>query len=435
MPEDKIKTDVLIAGTGVAGLCCALNLPADMRVLMLSKAKADESDSFLAQGGICMLRGEEDFAAYFEDTMRAGHYENDPDAVRLMLASSQDMISELVENGVQFARDGEGNFRFTREGGHSRPRILFHDDVTGREITSKLLARVRERKNVRILEQAELVDLICTLGRGGVCGGGVVRSVADGRLTDVYAKFTLLATGGVGGLFENSTNYRHLTGDALAIAMKNGVEVEHLNYVQIHPTTFYSEKHGRRFLISESVRGEGAVLLDKNGERFCNELLPRDIVTGEIRAQMKKDGTKHVWLDMRPVGEATVCEHFPTIRARCLKEGYDVLEEPIPVVPAQHYFMGGIKVDLDGNTSMDRLYAAGETACNGVHGKNRLASNSLLESLIWAKRAAAEMARRRGEYDAEVTAPDHGAYENYRALKQEYAKMIREEAEREECFD
>ncbi len=435
MPEDKIKTDVLIAGTGVAGLCCALNLPADMRVLMLSKAKADESDSFLAQGGICMLRGEEDFAAYFEDTMRAGHYENDPDAVRLMLASSQDMISELVENGVQFARDGEGNFRFTREGGHSRPRILFHDDVTGREITSKLLARVRERKNVRILEQAELVDLICTRGRGGVCGGGVVRSVADGRLTDVYAKFTLLATGGVGGLFENSTNYRHLTGDALAIAMKNGVEVEHLNYVQIHPTTFYSEKHGRRFLISESVRGEGAVLLDKNGERFCNELLPRDIVTGEIRAQMKKDGTKHVWLDMRPVGEATVCEHFPTIRARCLKEGYDVLEEPIPVVPAQHYFMGGIKVDLDGNTSMDRLYAAGETACNGVHGKNRLASNSLLESLIWAKRAAAEMARRRGEYDAEVTAPDHGAYENYRALKQEYAKMIREEAEREECFD
>ena len=435
MPEDKIKTDVLIAGTGVAGLCCALNLPADMRVLMLSKAKADESDSFLAQGGICMLRGEEDFAAYFEDTMRAGHYENDPDAVRLMLASSQDMISELVGNGVQFARDGEGNFRFTREGGHSRPRILFHDDVTGREITSKLLARVRERKNVRILEQAELVDLICTRGRGGVCGGGMVRSVADGRLTDVYAKFTLLATGGVGGLFENSTNYRHLTGDALAIAMKNGVEVEHLNYVQIHPTTFYSEKHGRRFLISESVRGEGAVLLDKNGERFCNELLPRDIVTGEIRAQMKKDGTKHVWLDMRPVGEATVCEHFPTIRARCLKEGYDVLEEPIPVVPAQHYFMGGIKVDLDGNTSMDRLYAAGETACNGVHGKNRLASNSLLESLIWAKRAAAEMARRRGEYDAEVTAPDHGAYENYRALKQEYAKMIREEAEREECFD
>ena len=435
MPEDKINTAVLIAGTGVAGLCCALNLPADMRVLMLSKAKADESDSFLAQGGICMLRGEEDFAAYFEDTMRAGHYENDPDAVRLMLASSQDMISELVENGVQFARDGEGNFRFTREGGHSRPRILFHDDVTGREITSKLLARVRERKNVRIIEQAELVDLICTRGRGGVCGGGVVRSVADGRLTDVYAKFTLLATGGVGGLFENSTNYRHLTGDALAIAMKNGVEVEHLNYVQIHPTTFYSEKHGRRFLISESVRGEGAVLLDKNGERFCNELLPRDIVTGEIRAQMKKDGTKHVWLDMRPVGEATVCEHFPTIRARCLKEGYDVLEEPIPVVPAQHYFMGGIKVDLDGNTSMDRLYAAGETACNGVHGKNRLASNSLLESLIWAKRAAAEMARRRGEYDAEVTAPDHGAYENYRALKQEYAKMIREEAEREECFD
>ena len=424
--------DVLIAGTGVAGLCCALNLPRDAKVLMLSKAAADESDSFLAQGGICMLRGAEDYDGYFEDTMRAGHYENNEAAVRQMILSSPAMIAELVADGVQFARDEEGNFRFTREGGHSRPRILFHDDITGKEITRKLLALARTRENIVIREYTELVDIVC---RDNECFGGVVRDVKTGELGTVYAKFTLLATGGEGGSYEPPTNHRHLPGDALAIALKNGIEVEHLDYVQIHPTTFYSEKHGRRFLISESVRGEGAVLLDKNGNRFCNELLPRDIVTGEIRAQMKKDGTKYVWLDMRPVGEKTILEHFPTIRRRCLHEGYDVLKQPIPVVPAQHYFMGGVKVDLDANTSMKRLYAAGETACNGVHGKNRLASNSLLESLIWAKRAAVQMTKKLADVSLKMPQTDLSAYADYTGMKKKYAKMIREEAEREECCD
>lgn len=425
------KYDVLIAGTGVAGLCCALNLPRDMCVLMLTKAAADESDSFLAQGGICMLRGEEDFRGYFDDTLRAGHYENDAAAVEQMIRLSPSMIAELVEDGVEFARDEEGNFRFTREGGHSRPRILFHDDVTGKEITSKLLALVRALPNVEIREHTELVDIIA---EGNECFGGVVRS-EDGKLTDVYADFTLLATGGVGGLYENSTNFRHLTGDSLAIALQNGVEVEHLDYVQIHPTTFYSEKQGRRFLISESVRGEGAVLLDGEGKRFCNELMPRDVVTGDIRAQMKKEGSKFVRLDMRPVGEKTIREHFPTICAHCLEEGYDVLKEPIPVVPAQHYFMGGIKVDLDGKTSMKRLYSAGETACNGVHGKNRLASNSLLESLIWAERAAKSMAAKRADVLTKMPVPAHKMYEDYAKLKKKYAQIIREEAEREATID
>ena len=425
------KYDVLIAGTGVAGLCCALNLPRDMCVLMLTKAAADESDSFLAQGGICMLRGEEDFRGYFDDTLRAGHYENDAAAVEQMIRLSPSMIAELVEDGVEFARDEEGNFRFTREGGHSRPRILFHDDVTGKEITSKLLALVRALPNIEIREHTELIDIIA---EGNECFGGVVRS-EDGKLTDVYADFTLLATGGVGGLYENSTNFRHLTGDSLAIALQNGVEVEHLDYVQIHPTTFYSEKQGRRFLISESVRGEGAVLLDGEGKRFCNELMPRDVVTGDIRAQMKKEGSKFVRLDMRPVGEKTIREHFPTICAHCLEEGYDVLKEPIPVVPAQHYFMGGVKVDLDGKTSMKRLYSAGETACNGVHGKNRLASNSLLESLIWAERAAKSMAAKRADVLTKMPVPAHKMYEDYAKLKKKYAQIIREEAEREATID
>ena len=424
--------NVLIAGTGAAGLCCALNLPAEMRVLLLTKARADESDSFLAQGGICMLRGKEDYFGYFEDTVRAGHYENDPAAVRLMIESSPAMIEELVGYGVQFARDENGNFRFTREGGHRRPRILFHGDETGREITKTLLAAVRLLPNVTIRENAELVDI---LAEGNECFGGVVRDCATGETEDVHADFTLLATGGVGGLYENSTNFRHLTGDALALALAHGVQVEHLNYVQIHPTTFYSEEEGRRFLISESVRGEGAVLLGKNGSRFCNELMPRDVVTGEIRQQMEKDGTKFVWLDMRPVGKETLEEHFPTICAHCREKGFDVLKEPIPVVPAQHYFMGGVKVDLDGKTSMRRLYAAGETACNGVHGRNRLASNSLLESLIWAERAAKSMAQLRGLRIERFPVSDKSVYADYTALKKRYAESIREEAEREEWCD
>ena len=424
--------NVLIAGTGAAGLCCALNLPAEMRVLLLTKARADESDSFLAQGGICMLRGKEDYFGYFEDTVRAGHYENDPAAVRLMIESSPAMIEELVGYGVQFARDENGNFRFTREGGHRRPRILFHGDETGREITKTLLAAVRLLPNVTIRENAELVDI---LAEGNECFGGVVRDCATGETEDVHADFTLLATGGVGGLYENSTNFRHLTGDALAVALAHGVQVEHLNYVQIHPTTFYSEEEGRRFLISESVRGEGAVLLGKNGSRFCNELMPRDVVTGEIRQQMEKDGTKFVWLDMRPVGKETLEEHFPTICAHCREKGFDVLKEPIPVVPAQHYFMGGVKVDLDGRTSMRRLYAAGETACNGVHGRNRLASNSLLESLIWAERAAKSMAQLRGLRIERFPVSDKSVYADYAALKKRYAESIREEAEREEWCD
>ena len=424
------RYDALIAGTGAAGLCCALNLPRTARVLLITKDAADRSDSFLAQGGICMLRGEGDFAGYFEDTMRAGHYENDEAAVRQMIERSPAMIEELVGCGVRFARDEAGNFRFTREGGHSRPRILFHGDETGKEITSHLLAAARARDNLTIREYTEILDVI--VGPEGCCGG-VLRDIPSGEVFPVYADATLLATGGVGGLFRHSTNYRHLTGDALGIALRRGIAVEHLDYVQIHPTTLYSAKPGRRFLISESVRGEGAVLLDKAGARFCNELMPRDIVTGDIRAQMRKDGTDHVWLDMRPVGERTLREHFPTIFARCRAEGYDPLQDPVPVVPAQHYFMGGVRVDLCGRTSMPRLFAAGETACNGVHGKNRLASNSLLESLIWAERAAQVMA---GSDKLKTFPPiDAADYADVAALRAEDAKMIRDEAEREATID
>lgn len=376
--------DVVIVGTGAAGLYCALNLPARLRVLMLTKKKADESDSFLAQGGICMLRGEEDYAPYFEDTMRAGHYENRGETVDLMLRSSNGVIRDLLRRGVCFAREADGTLAFTREGAHSKPRILFHEDETGKEITRTLLDQARALPNVEIRENTAMLDLISD---GEVCGG-VIACGPDGAVSEMRASCVVLACGGLGGLYKNSTNFPHITGDALAIAKKWNVKLEHLDYIQIHPTTLYSKKPGRRFLISESVRGEGALLYGKDGKRFTDELQPRDVVTAAINRQMEKDGTDFVWEDLRPIGERTIKEHFPNIYRHCLEEGMDVLKEPIPVVPAQHYFMGGIWADLSGRTSMPGLYAVGETGCNGVHGKNRLASNSLLESLVFSQRAA-----------------------------------------------
>ena len=379
----EIKTDVVIVGTGVGGAFSALNLPEDKQILMITKSDLESSDSFLAQGGICVLRDDEDYEGYFEDTMRAGHYENRKESVDIMIRSSQEIIHDLIEYGVDFAKK-DGNLAFTREGAHSRPRILFHEDITGKEITSKLLMHVKKRKNVQIHEYTTMTDIIV---KNGKCAG-ILAKTADGEEMKIYAQDTIFASGGIGGRYQHSTNLPHLTGDALDISRKHGIRLEHLDYVQIHPTTLYSSKPGRRFLISESVRGEGAVLYNKDGERFVNELLPRDVVTKAIREQMEKDGTDHVWLSMENIDKNTILEHFPNICERCLEEGYDVTKEWIPVVPAQHYFMGGIWVDSDSRTSMEHLYAVGETSCNGVHGANRLASNSLLESLVFAKRAA-----------------------------------------------
>ena len=340
--------DVIIVGTGAAGLYCALNLPERKKILIITKDQSDQSDSFLAQGGICMLRGEDDYDDYFEDTMRAGHYENNPKAVELMIRSSNSIIRDLLNRHVDFARKADGGLDFTREGAHSRPRILFHKDITGKEITQTLLNEVKQLENVDIAEYMTMVDLI---SRDNICGG-VIAMNRNNEVFPVYAEHVVLACGGLGGLFHNSTNYPHISGDGIGIAMKHHVELEHLDYIQIHPTTLYSQKPGRRFLISESVRGEGALLYDKNGQRFTNELQPRDLLTQAITIQMEKDGTDFVWEDMRPLGEKTILEHFPNIFQKCMEEGFDPRKEPIPVVPAQHYFMGGISVNLASRTSM-----------------------------------------------------------------------------------
>lgn len=425
----KDNYDVIIVGTGAAGLYAALSLPRELSILLVTKDRAENSDSYLAQGGICMLLDDNDYDSYFEDTMKAGRYENRKESVDIMLRSSQAIINSLEEYGVEFEKDENGNFSFTREGGHSTFRILHHDDVTGKEITTKLLMNVRKLSNATLVEYTTMIDII---SRDNEAKGIVIRD-SENRTVPIYCKKLILATGGIGGLFKNSTNFKHITGDSFAIALKHGIELENINYIQIHPTVFYSEKEGRRFLISESVRGEGAILLDKNGERFTDELQPRDVVTGEILKQMKKDGTKHVMLSIKEkMTSEEIAERFPNIYDHCLEEGYDLGKQAIPVVPAQHYLMGGIHTDKNGKTTMDNLYAAGETACNGVHGANRLASNSLLESLVFAERAAAEISSQINDVEIERIPVDVNAYGTMEELKEENKKIILEEIKRKD---
>ena len=423
------KYDVVIVGSGVAGLFCALSLPQDKKILCISKDALEGCDSFLAQGGICMLRDADDYDAYFEDTMRAGHYENREESVEIMIKSSQDVIGDLVEFGVEFEKK-DGQFVFTKEGAHSNNRILFHADITGKEITSKLLARAKERENITLMAHTTMVDWVC---QDNVCYGIVVADM-DGKTTAIQADVTVLACGGLGGVYQHSTNYRHISGDALALAMYHNVRLENCDYVQIHPTTLYTKQGGRSFLISESVRGEGAVLRDKDGNRFTDELQPRDVVSKAIFDKMKEQGTDHVWLDFSPIPKEEILNHFPNIYQRCKEAGYDPLTDYVPVVPAQHYFMGGIYVDKDSKTTMEQLYAVGETSCNGVHGRNRLASNSLLESLVFAKRAAHDIAntdsfKKPVDFDNLV---NMDGYEDLPSIMEYYHAMVMGEIEKEE---
>ena len=376
--------DVLVVGSGVAGLYCALNLRKDLDVMVVSKDKLDCTNTYLAQGGISVARDMEDVPLFIEDTLRAGQYKNDLQAVKVLTRESIENVDSLVALGLDVDKDEDGNWDYTKEGAHCVNRIIHTQDNTGENVAKTLIKNTLSRSNIRVYEDTFLADIIV---KNNKCIGAIL--LKNGKQINVFAKNVVLACGGIGGLYKNSTSQRILRGDGLAIALRHDIELKDINYIQIHPTAFYDgSTDERRFLISESVRGEGGKLYNINGERFVDELLPRDVVSQAIFKEMKKTNSSYVLLDISFLDEDYLKSRFSTIYNKCLERGTDITKEPIKVSPAQHYFMGGIKVGLNGETSMDNLYAVGETACTGIHGANRLASNSLLEGLVFSKRAA-----------------------------------------------
>lgn len=376
--------DVLIVGSGVSGLYCGLNLRKDLDVLVVCKDKISCSNTYLAQGGISVARGLDDISLFIEDTLKAGKYKNNLGAVKVLASESMENINKLIDMGLEFDKNEDESLNFTKEGAHSINRIVHTKDNTGESTAKILIDKVRQKRNINVYEDTYFIDIIEDEGK---CIGAIL--LKENEQINVYAKAVILATGGIGGLYNNSTNQRILTGDGIATAIRHNVSLKDLNYIQIHPTAFYEEEENqRRFLISESLRGEGGILTNIHGERFINELLPRDVVSKAVYEQIRETEVPYVNLDIRFLGEEYIKNRFSTIYNECLKRGTNITKECIKVSPAQHFFMGGIEVNLDSKTSMDNLYAVGEASCTGVHGANRLASNSLLEGLVFSRRAA-----------------------------------------------
>ena len=376
--------DVLIVGTGIAGLYTALNLRVDIRTLMITKNSFRDCNSYLAQGGISTSLGLFDEENYFNDTVKAGNYHNDTKAVKLLIKNSIENINTLIKLGVPFDKTKE-KLNYTREGGHSEFRIVHVKDETGKSVTETLLNIVSKKRNITMLENTALIDLIC---KDNTCYGGILRD--SHRTYKVNSKFTILATGGIGGIFNSTTNVEYLTGDGLNISLKHNIEIKDMEYLQLHPTVLYEpDVKGKKLLLSESLRGEGGIIVNQNKEVFINPLLPRDIVSTSILNEISKTPTNpYVYLDMTKKSKEFLMYRFPFLYNECLKRGYKMDKDLIPIAPAHHYCMGGIKVDLFSRTSMNNLYAVGEASCTGVHGSNRLASNSLLEALVFAKQAS-----------------------------------------------
>lgn len=381
-----LYADVVIVGSGISGLYAALNFPSNTNIILITKNKLEESNSYLAQGGISVAKNLSDIPLYIKDTIKAGKYENDITAVSTLVNESRENIDNLISLGVNFD-NLNGELLYTKEAAHSTNRILHVKDETGKYIMKTLCAEARKRNNITIYEHTYCADII---KKDNSCVGIV--ALGPNIQYNIFSKISILATGGIGGLFKNSTNKRHITADGICIANKNNIETENLDYIQFHPTALYlKEFNHRALLISESLRGEGGVLINAKGERFVDELLPRDVVTHAIYNELSKSNSSHVYLSLKNLDKEYIRNRFPFIFSECLKHGIDITRDPIPVCPAQHYFMGGIKVDINSRTSLKNLYAVGECSCTGVHGANRLASNSLLEGIVFAKRAVIDI--------------------------------------------
>ncbi len=382
------KYDVIIVGSGVSGLYAALNLNKNLRVLMLSKKELTLCNSALAQGGVAAVMDKKDdsYELHIKDTLIAGGYKNDMDNLKILVEQGPTDVKNLLKYGVEFDRKEDGSIDLTLEGGHSRHRIAHHKDSTGYEIVKSLIDGVKKLENVDILENRHLVGLEKS-------GEDFYVTVLHGDCWSYYTtKAIILATGGIGRIYDFTTNSAIATGDGIQFAYNLGAEIKHLNYIQFHPTAFADRENRECFLVSEAVRGEGAYLLNGNKERFMHkyeperkELAPRDVVSKCMMAEQKAIGSDEFFLDISYKDSEFVKKRFPMIYERVLEKGYDMTKEPIPIYPCQHYLMGGITVDGNGATTVKGLYAAGECAHTGVHGINRLASNSLLEALVFSR--------------------------------------------------
>lgn len=388
--------DVVIVGTGVAGLYAALQFSEEYKVLLLAKRELTLSNSSLAQGGVAAVldKNNDNYKLHIADTLIAGKYKNNLSAVEKLVTEGPEDVLKLKELGVDFDMEQDGELSKTLEGGHSRHRIVHHKDSTGKEIVDKLLALAEKKPNVTICNNS----LVYAVEK--VENGFCVCFLNDGENYQVGSSFCIICTGGIGRVYQYTTNSAIATGDGIAFAYMLGAKISHLSRVQFHPTAFAAEKNRERFLISEAVRGEGAVLLNCKGERFIfdyderGELAPRDVVSNAIMLEAKKTDSESFYLDITHKDAEFLKERFPMIYGKCLEEGVDITKDKIPIFPCQHYLMGGINVDLNARTSVEGLYAAGECSHTGVHGANRLASNSLLEALVFSRSAAQDIMER-----------------------------------------
>ncbi len=410
------RFDFLVLGSGVAGLTFALRVADSGTVGIVTKKQSVESNTNWAQGGIAAVTDPGDSVeSHIEDTLDAGAGLCDPEVVRIVVTEGPERLQELIDLGADFSRDPGGELHLGREGGHSANRIVHAADATGAEVERSLLAAIRKHPNIEVFEYHYAVELITEhhlgqtvtrLRSDTACYGAYVLDEKRDRVDTFLARTTLLATGGSGQVYAHTTNPDVATGDGLAMAYRAKAHVSNMEFVQFHPTSLF-HPDADSFLISEAVRGEGGILTNLAGERFMpdyderGELAPRDIVARAIDDQIKRRGDKHVWLDISHIGEEAIEHHFPTIRARCLDFGIDIAHEPIPVVPAAHYQCGGVVTDLDARTTIRNLYASGEVACTGLHGANRLASNSLLEAMVFSYRAARHTLAHRADWSEE----------------------------------
>jgi len=418
-----LEFDVLVIGSGAAGLTLALNLPATLSIAVLSKGELAHGSTYWAQGGVAAVLDEGDTVeAHVQDTLVAGAGLCDEAAVRFTVEHSREAMQWLIDQGVPFTREQDAakgglGFHLTREGGHSHRRIIHAADATGMAIFDTLLRTAEGRPNIQLLSQRVAVDLITTekLGRPGArCLGAYVLDRTSGQVDTLHARFTVLATGGASKAYLYSTNQDSASGDGIAMAWRAGCSVANLEFNQFHPTCLY-HPHARSFLITEALRGEGAVLRLPDGERFMPrfdsraDLAPRDVVARAIDHEMKRLGIDCVFLDISHKSADFVQEHFPTVYRRCLELGIDITRDPIPVVPAAHYTCGGVRVDEHGRSDLPGLYAIGETSCTGLHGANRMASNSLLECFVYARSAALDIRAQEAEVAMPRDLPDWDA--------------------------